>query len=354
MISTSLGDVPQYISGCKGFEFDYTTYSSSDSFSAEFSSSALPSDMNKNWLLSQDDLYLSLFVGVPRNLNSWTPDELKTKFFGRVDNVHYDPVTGTITTTGRCISALLVDAKTTEKWVNKTSSQIATILAARHGLTPRVTPTSTPVGSYYQIDHATMTDARTEWDLLTRLAKIERYTVYVRGQTLFFQPLSMANSATPYPVLWIEPSASQGYSSSSAKELKLEKSLAVSRGIIVVASAWNDVAGTWVRASYSGPARPGPNPQKYAYSRHNLSQASLDSFVRAQYAELVAYEMRISVELPGDDALDTTMTVVLSGTETPFDQVYYPDSVKRHFDFKTGYTMTLSAKNMTPETMGAI
>src|ERR1700693_1214568 len=53
---------------------------------------------------------------------------------GQVDSAEIDQVRKVLTLTGRDLSALFIDAKTTEKFQNQTSSQIAQTLATRHGL----------------------------------------------------------------------------------------------------------------------------------------------------------------------------------------------------------------------------
>jgi phage protein D len=53
--------------------------------------------------------------------------------------------------------------------------------------------------------------------------------------------------------------------------------------------------------------------------------------------------------IPGDNDLDTTSLIQLSGTGTAFDQVYFPDSITRRLSFDGGYEMTIEAKNHAPD-----
>jgi phage protein D len=106
-----------------------------------------------------------------------------------VDNLDYDAEHGTINVDGRDLSAYLIASKVQETFQNQTSSQIAQTLAARHGLIADVTPTTTLVGRYYQIDHEQIgagdfTRATTEWNLVFILAQYENFDVWVTGSTL--------------------------------------------------------------------------------------------------------------------------------------------------------------------------
>ena len=112
---------------------------------------------------------------------------------GVVDSVSIDPTLGLVRLDGRDLTSALIEARTQETFANRTSSEIASLLAQRHNLTPQVTSTTTPVGRYYQIEHDRITlnqfsRTTTEWDLLVYLARQEGFDVFVQGQTLCFQP----------------------------------------------------------------------------------------------------------------------------------------------------------------------
>jgi hypothetical protein len=115
---------------------------------------------------------------------------------GAVDRVSLDPTFRLVYLDGRDLTASLIETPTQETFANRTSSEIASVLAARHNLTPRVSATSTPVGRYYQSEHDRTTlnqfsRTTTEWDLLVFLARHEGFDVFVQGQALYFQPTTM-------------------------------------------------------------------------------------------------------------------------------------------------------------------
>ncbi|RQZ24054.1 hypothetical protein DIE14_23140 [Burkholderia sp. Bp9017] len=351
------------IQGWIDFEVESNTYASSDSFRVRFAANALPADRSVAWFSQQQDMYVELFAGVPADPTNWTTTELPSWIYGQVDNINHDPVSGIVEVSGRDLARMLIDAKTTEKFQNKTSSQIASLLAARHGLTPQVTKTSTLVGKYYAIDHDAMNNARTEWDLLCYLARIEQFVVYVRGKTLYYQPRPDPTKTTPYRITFTPPDAHNGSPTCNVEGLKFSRTLTVSRGVYVHVRSFNDVDQRVYTATYPTSASkrstaPGSvgnssDAQTYFYSVPNLTQQQCVRMAQAKYQDIVRHEMRAEFEVPaaGNDDLDTTSIIEISGTGTAYDQLYYPESITRELSFPDGYRMTVHAKNHAPDSL---
>jgi phage protein D len=352
------------LSGIKGwteFEVDNNNFLSADTFSVTFAANKLPTDRSLAWLTSQTEIFVEIFAGIPADGLNWTAEELTSLIYGQVDALEYDPVKGEVHISGRDLTRVFIDAKTTEKWQNKTASQIAQILAQRHGMTANVTATKTLAGKFYEIDHEKMTAARTEWDLLCELARNEQFYVWVDGQTLNFHPKPDPASVTPFRVTWTPPDGEVGYSRSNVEALKLERALTVSKGIVVVVRSWNDAAQKTFTTTYPpskqttvkpGASQVGSGSQTYYYSVPNLTQEKVLQFAQAKYAQIIQHEMRCEFTIPaaGNDALTVASLVQLIGTGTAFDQTYYPDSLRRALSFDSGYTLTVSAKNHSPDT----
>jgi hypothetical protein len=343
--------------GVTAFEVENNTYSNADTFSCTFAANALPASNNANWFSQQTDMYVELFMGIPPNPSNWVTDDLKSWIYGQTDKIEYDPIAGTISVHGRDLTRVFIDAKTTEKFQNKTSSQVATILAARHGLTAQVVATKTPIGKLYEIDHEHMNDAQTEWDILTHLARIEQYAVYVRGKTLHFKPKPDQSTVTPYPLIWTPPDAVTGFPTCAVTKLTLERALTISRGITVVVQSFNDAAQKTFTATYP-PKQPTKikvggfgAPQTYYYDIANLTQQGVVARAQSKYAELIQHEMNMCFDIPGagNDALDVDSLISLNGTGTAWDQVYFPESLKRSMSFENGFTLEVTTKNHAPD-----
>jgi phage protein D len=352
------------IKGWTAFEVDNNNFASADTFSITFAASKLPPDRDLKWLTSQTEIYVEIFAGIPDDPTNWVAQELTSLIYGQVDTLEYDPVSATVHVSGRDLTRVFIDAKTTEKWQNKTSSQIAQILAQRHGMTANVKATKTLAGKFYEIDHDKMTAARTEWDLLCELARHEQFNVWVDGKTLNFQPKADPSTVTPFRVKWAPPDAETGYSVSNVEGLRLERALTVSKGIVVVVRSWNDAAQQVFTSTFPptkkttvtpGGSQIGSGSQTYYYSVPNLTQEKVLQFAQAKYAQIIQHEMKCEFTIPaqGNDALTVSSLIALSGTGTAFDQTYYPDSLRRALDFENGYTLHVSAKNHSPDTQEA-
>jgi hypothetical protein len=187
-ISGSMTSTGTVVPGWLDFEVENNALSSADTFSVRFIGSGLPKAMDVSWFSQQKDMYIELFAGFPANYGAYTPEELTRLIYGQADTIDYDIAQDVITVHGRDLTRVFIDAKTTEKFQNQTSSQIATTLAKRRGLTPNVTATKTKAGAYYDIEHVNLMDERTEWDILSFLAQQEGFNVYVKDQTLYFGP----------------------------------------------------------------------------------------------------------------------------------------------------------------------
>jgi hypothetical protein len=349
------------IEGWTYFEVDNNNYFSADTFRGVFVVDGLPADRDKNWFSKQVDMYVELFAGEPADPTSFSAAELKSWIYGQVDEISFDPVAGTIEVSGRDLTRVFIDTKTTQKWVNLTSSQIATQLATSHGLTAVVTATTIKAGKFYEIDHSNMVDSRSEWDVLCYLAGNEGFIVYVRGTTLYFGP-GPSETSTPFKLIW-QDGVNGGAPTANFENLQCTRGLTVSRGIEVVIRSWNQKQQKGFTAQFPGKSKTiqaGKSSifggtQIYWRTIGNLTQEQATQEAQKLYAQLIQHEMKISFEMPPDDSLDTTSVVQLDGTNTAFNQLYYPDSISRSMSVDGGWVMRASAKNHSPESeIGAL
>lgn len=349
----------EVITGWIEFEVDNNGFFSADSFRCKFAGRALPTDRNAVWFSQQQDMFVELFIGFPPDASNFTSGQLQSWIYGQVDDIDLDPVTNTIEVSGRDLTRLMIDTKTIEKWPNKTSSQIATLIAQEHGLTPVVQATTTQAGKLYALDFVNMAVEHSEWDILTYLADKEGFRVWVRGQSLFFQPLPDPTKATPYQLTWQPAPNGTGVPVANFEQIHLKRSLTVSRGIQVTIRSWNSKTGKALTVSFPankpktikvGKSTVGQGSQSYTKTIPNLDRAAALQRAQNWYEQLVAHEMILDATLPGDNELDTTSIIKLAGTGTAFDQLYYPDSIARHMSLEEGYSMSVHAKNHSPET----
>lgn len=267
---------------------------------------------------------------------------------GIVDTIDIDVLNRTIRLDGRDLTSVFIETRTQETFSNRTSSEIAALLAQRHNLSAQITNTTTPVGRYYQSQHDRITldqfsRATTEWDLLVFLAQQEGFDVFVQASTLYFQPASM----TGVTALRVTPDA--------VLDLRLERALTLARDIEVVVKSWNSrQQSSFTQTARSRAPRLGGRgsssnrPQRYVFVRPNLTMDQALKFAQQKLAELSQLERVISLTMPGELSLTPRSVIALTGTNTDFDQVYSIDRIERHIGISHGFVQHVRAKNMSP------
>jgi phage protein D len=272
---------------------------------------------------------------------------------GEIDHVDINPVTGLVDINGRDLTARLIDAKTQETFLNQTSSQVATTLAGRHGLTPVVTATTTLVSRYYQQDHDKITTNQfarttTEWDLLTFLAQQEGFDVFVKGTELHFQPATSPDDA-PYVIIY---DGSNAVPTLNAIEIKLSRALTLAKDLIVQVRSWRSAEGRGFTktARLTGAKSAGSKgttvpPQKFVFVRPNLTEDQAQNLANSKLADISKHERLVNVRMPGELTLTPRNIVRLDGTGSSWDQTYFIAEITREIGFDPGFWMSMDLKN---------
>lgn len=277
---------------------------------------------------------------------------------GDVDQLRLDTRSHTMSLEGRDLTAGLIETRTQETFANQTSSEIATTIAARHGLTADVTRTMTPVGAYWQLEHDRITlgsfsRAITEWDLLVTLAQHEGYDVWVFGSTLFFR----LASSLPVAAVTLRSVATLS-GPANIISMQLERALTLARDIEVVVKSWNSrQANAFAQTARArregssshavGVAGARSRIQRYVYVVPNLTPDAALKLAQMRLAELTRHERVVEIEMPGELTLAPRQKIRVEATGTSFDQEYWIDEITRRIDVKHGFTQHLRARNAT-------
>lgn len=339
-------------------EWTSPTYYEADTFELMLAVNAFPAKMNTDfWMLNQAFL-VNVYIGFPKDWDNYTTADLDLMLTAQVDDLEITQEQGTYFLTGRSLTAKFIDNKTTEKFPNQTSSQIAEILAKRRGLQAVVTPTKTPVGVYYNLDHVHLTDQTTEWDLLTYLAQKEDYLVYVEGTTLYFIPKPKPTD-DPYLLQYVKPTDDSASPALNGMSLRLHKSLTLARNVIVEVRSWNakQKKGFTVttkavpnkKTFISSKAQPIGDAEKYSYVFGGLSRQQALEKAQEILRQITQHQRNIEADLPADNKIKKNSIIKLQGSTLDFDQIYYPSRVTRHLSMTEGYRMTIEAKNSDPQ-----
>jgi hypothetical protein len=352
----SLASVPGWVT----WSVSNNSYYEADTFRIVYSTSALPASFTANDFSNQTEIFAQIFGGFPQDPANPQVSELTNLIFGRVDDIGYNPVTREITLTGRDLTAAFIDSRIGSQFKNKTSSQIATQLAQSHGLdTSNITPTKTLAGTYYTRDQVQLASNRSEWDLLSFLAREEGFVVFVSGNSLFFQPDPRpTGAANPYVIDWKQPNNQNGSPVSNVTDLNFGRSLTVAKGISVTARSPNLVTGRAVVQSYpstpkeigAGKSSPFGATQQYFFTMAaGKTPTEVAAFAQKTYENIISHEMKMTASMPADDILSISTPVQVQGTGTAFDQLYFPRLVTREMGAQDeGYRMTVEAQNTSP------
>ena len=342
------------VEGWVSWEVENNAYRAADTFRLVFATSDLPPQFDANWFSNQTQINVEIFATDDCLTDDYSPSADDSLILGATDEIDYNPYQREITLTGRDYTAKFIDTKTTDHYLGKTSSAIASLLAQKHGLTTTfISKTSTQVGSYYHNEHSITNGAQSEWDMLTYLAHQEGFDVFVDGNDLHFEPESQFTDN--YLIQWEEPDSNLAYSRSNVITLDFTRNLTIAGGVTVQVRSWNQASGKTFVANYPTPAKgikPGQSESKvlqYKYNIPGLSQQEALGRAQKIYANIVQHQMKMSCYMPGNSDLDCSMTVTVVGTSTAFDQVYYPEHVVRTMSIDEGYRINLRAKNTTPE-----
>jgi phage protein D len=344
----------EIIPGWISLEVDNNAYRSADTFRVLFCVSLLAETRNADWFSRQKEIKVEIFTGFPTDPQHFTPEDLDSLIIGHADEINFDPGEGTIELCGRDLTALLIDTKTSEHFANQTASQIATTLAKRRGLTPVVTVTHTKAGLYYQHEHASLMQQQSEWELLSFLANVEDFQLYVKGQELHFEPRSKT-PANSYLIVWKPADAQRGHPVSNVVALNLTRNLTIARDVIVKVHSWNSQRKQGFTESFPKagkaitPGQAASKTREYEYTIAGLTPAEAQQRAQSIYRQIIVHEMRLEISLPADNMLTCNKPIQVRGTDTKFDQIYYPESITRSLSEEEGYRMEIHAKNKASE-----
>ncbi|WP_424139358.1 contractile injection system protein, VgrG/Pvc8 family [Roseomonas chloroacetimidivorans] len=280
---------------------------------------------------------------------------------GRVDDVELDVGRQEVRLTGRDRTADLLDTRTAEKWPNRTASEIATELAVKHGLTPRVTRTKKRSGTYYEREYSRLETEVSEWSLLVFLAEQEGFDVYVRGRDLHFGPPLKESEAPRWVLDYRALIKGQAYPEAPVGNFILRRSLTVARDVEVRVVSWNASLGRAITASSKADrsyrrSRPSSQlpTQVYVVRKPGLTEEQASVEAQQVLEAVTRHEKAVDIEgVPADVRLTPEHLLILQGTGTAFDQAYRLDAIDWSYD-AGGFDMRLRCRNVAPESSVAL
>jgi phage protein D len=347
----------EVLQGLVSFEVDNNSFYQADSFRLVMALSAQPANRGFDYWAAQTSLQVELLVGYPQDPGNFTRTDLKSLVTGYVDDIDFNPLRDEITFAGRDLTALMIDTKRSITFTNLKSSDIAAQIASAVGLQTNIAATKAFQGTMNQIVKALVGDRSTYWDILTKLAQIEQFNVWVSSNVLNFQPKQP--NAEPYVIQYQSPDAVP-YLVGNFTGLTFSRNLSVTRGVKVTVRSFNQKTGQAVTATATrsrvknattqGIGSSSLPPAEYVFTFPNMTADMAQAKATTMAQEISQHEVNVSADMPGDDLLTALTPVQVVGTGTAFDQIYYPASVQRRYSLDEGYRMSLRARNYSPET----
>lgn len=308
-------------------------------------------------LLTQPDILVEIWVGYPANPDQYSESDLEQLIYGYMDtdDFYFDSRGDRVELTGRNQVGPFMDTKTTEKLPNKTSSEIVTYFGQQHGLTVQATPTFTLAGTYYANDHTTLTSDITEWDLMNYLATQEGFTLRVKGNTLYFGPLSSFLKTTPK--IYVH--------GQNVKTLKLSRSPHASKDIKVEVVTWDPGKKTRIvttatnSTTYAKRVTGTSGHQEWVetYYFPGLTRNQAQQRANGILQQLSETEITGEITADGDSAQDIDQVISVQGVGLGIDSLsFWPTKVTHTFNNtspKYGLDLTFSNLNL-PSNPGGV
>ncbi|MBL0386231.1 hypothetical protein JJB07_06140 [Tumebacillus sp. ITR2] len=291
-------------------------------------------------LLVQGTLLVEIFVGFQHDPKPYVePSDLTRIMYGLVDSIEvkFSSSGEAVSLSGRNMVAVFLDNKINEKFPNLTSSQIAEMLAEKHGLKPRVAQTYTTVGTYANDESAEMSnDSQAEWDLLTSLAEQEGFIVCVLDDFLYFGPLENLLhdqlAQDPMAYTWGQ----------NVLELSITRNPHAAKNLTIDVHSYNASQSQHVSASAK---RDFPGADSTYQERHflaGLTQEQAQQRAQALVDQLAEMELVGSVTVTGDTQLRVGTRIALYGVGQVLSDFYYIRKASHTFSQTEGYRTNLS------------
>jgi len=244
---------------------------------------------------------------------------------GFTENIRIDVRKNIAILSGRDITSMMIDSEISETFVNQTASEVAFIIATRHGLVPNITVTEQRVGQYYQIDHTRTglnvgSRSTTEWNLLCRLADAEGFLVSVTDGVLNFGPASSSSIRTVTPDKFID--------------LDVDYLTALPK--MVAVRSWNSSEKAAIQETAgSGPITNIVMPNMKSGLAKNTAVNYL-SLMR-QHQKILRGKMR------GNTDLELGSNLMLTGTNSDLDDTYVVTSLRHRLNEHEGFVQMVQA-----------
>jgi hypothetical protein len=257
-----------------------------------------------------------------------------TLLTGVIDCVDLDYIKTRVRVSGRDLSAKLHEQQSSEKWINKTGSDIVQELAGRVGLSVSSSVTNQlKAGKKLYNDYVKMTDNVTYAQVIHKLAEFDGARWWVDPQGTFHY----ADLGNPEGVYTLNYDRGPPIVS-DCLQLQVSVNLKASEGQQVTVKSWHPKD----KKVHTGNATGGGGGMLYNFHIPNFDQQYAQQYAEARVKELARHGVCVKAGVVGDTTISAGMGVQLNGTGQ-WDALYEIDCASHEFGMN-GYVTNITAK----------
>ena len=259
-------------------------------------------------------------------------------FDGEVDSVSCDFGSGTVEISARDKSAKMLNKKSGFKHNNKKPHEIVQYYAGQSGLSVDADQISDKAGKTFQIDYDKLIHRMSDWHAVQHVAEEHGMIAYATNGKLYFKKIP--ESLPSYSVYFVPPI--NGVAQSNVKSLTAKRNVQLGKTIKTHVHSWNHKG----QAKYEGLATESGGGDTLDYHIHHpqLTQSQANSRAKAHSDKAMRHELDVSVEIPGDISVTPRMNLLLSGTNSAWDQLHDISTVTHKVSVDGGFTTSISTK----------
>jgi hypothetical protein len=258
-----------------------------------------------------------------------------TLITGEADNAMFDYIGRTIEVTGRDKSAKLHELKTSEKWVNKKTTDVVQDLIGRVGLSGNISASSVMAGKMLQQDYVRLTDNVSYAYIIHRLSQLDGARWWVDGNGNF----NYAPIGNPQGIYSIMINQDADPISADCLVLRIHRNIQASKNIAVTVQSWHPKKKQVF--AYTSNVEGSGGQKTYNYHIPNLLQDHVTKHAQSRAGERARHEHTVEATVVGDPTVAAGMGLQLNGTD--FDQTFDIDSVHHEFGM-SGHRTSITAR----------
>lgn len=260
-------------------------------------------------------------------------------FTGIIDTIELNWKDDLAEIKGRDRSAIIQDSTTYGQYRNTTVAGVIAEIAERNGLKSKIVDSGTTAGTVFDAEKidikATGTDGQNDWDIILKFADYDNYIAFVQGDTLFYQPMEDFKDRIEFK--WghnIDEIESHKNFSYQASKIGVEiASVSQKRKDAVVATAG---------------AKRGGGGDKVIY-RHvipGLSTQEAGDIAQALAIIYSQFEFTCTIHTVGSSDQTLFNQYILSGTGSPYDNIYRILRIQWEFTLDAAWTAEISGVHL--------